>query len=760
MPVSEPVWALDFGQAALKALKLRAVDDGVELLAYDVIEHAKILSWADADPETLTRNALEKFVEGNPDVAETQVVITVPGATTFARFVTLPPVEPENIPDIIRFEATQQIPFPIEEVVWDYEVLTEPDAPEQRAGIFCIKREEISKILGYYRELKPPLQVELVQAAPLALFNFMQFDGQMGDGTTVLLNIGADTSDLVMSDGKQVVLRNIPLGGNSFTKALVESFKLPYPKAENLKKTAASSKHAKQVFQAMRPVFADFAGELQRTIARYQAQNRESEVTKVVGLGNAFQLPGLQKYLEQHLGIPVVKVEKFNKLKPSPTVQTPKFTQNILSFAVAYGLGVQALGKAKIKSNLVPPEVQADRRWAEKRPWFAAATGLAAAGLALFLMPRIGDLKAFTAENAKSRPEVKALDGDRKRIAAEFADKSGNEPQDNLALESLWSPMEQRDVCRMVYQDVVAAFDTVNAQQLAEWRSSWGSRQEWAARLQAKSITPIPDANGLYVVRYEDSDKPGTTEEKSAGKAERHRAKFVAIRKLEAFYYANVDAAWEDIRRGMRPGVAPATGATASGGAPGFIIMIQGVTTYGCATNPGDVGTAGIDEAQRFIDEQLVTKLASVDVPELRRTYAGKRSGAEWHRKVERVDRPNLMSSAVVAGAGAAGGGGAGAAAAGGGARKSLEQLMEEAGLVLVRGYQNHITTGSPEEVDLRLRWSPVGEYEGDVAFNIRMKVAVKDVVEDLNKRFAEGKPYSPWNVPEARLEEKKKAGP
>jgi type IV pilus assembly protein PilM len=736
-------------------MKLQVSGDGVELLAYDVVEHAKILSWADADPETLTRNALEKFAEGNPDTAESAVVITVPGSTTFARFVTLPPVEPENIPDIIRFEATQQIPFPIDEVVWDYEVLTEPDAAEQRAGIFCIKREEINKVLGYYRELKPPMRVELVQTAPLALFNFMSYDGQMGDGTTVLLNIGTDTSDMVMSDGKQVVLRNIPLGGNTFTKALVESFKLPYGKAENLKKTAASSKHAKQVFQAMRPVFADFAGELQRTIARYQAQNRESEVTKVLGLGNAFQLPGLQKYLEQHLGIPVVKVEKFNKLKSSTTVQTPKFAQNILSFAVAYGLGVQGLGLARIKSNLIPPEVQAGRRWAEKHSWFAAATGLAAAGLALFIIPRIGDLKAYSEDNVKSKADVNAFQKARSRVAADYTNGQGDQVQDQLALESIWSPLEQRDICRMVYQDVIAAFDAVNAAQFKEWESFGG--REWLERSRNKVMTPFPDAAGR-VIKLEPvkaDAKDAAPDPASAGKPERHRAKFVAIRKLDAHFYTNVEAAWEEAGRGggLRPGgLGGGPAPTAAGGVPGFLISIQGVTTYGCATNPADPGTAMLDEAAKFIDDQLLPKLGSVDIPELKRSYAGKRKGTLWHREVVRPERPALVSSAAAGGGGAGGG-------TGGGGRKALEQILEEAGLILVRGWQNHIQSGSPAETELRLRWSPIGDYEGDLAFNLRIKVVLSDLVEDLNQRFGTGKGVPPRRLPEPPKSDVKKPG-
>jgi len=114
------VWGIDLGQSALKALRLESVDGNVTATAFDYIEHPKILSQPDADPDQLTRAALEQFLSRNPIQGDT-IVISVPGQTGLARFVKLPPVEPKKIPDIVRFEAKQQIPFPLDEVVWDWQ---------------------------------------------------------------------------------------------------------------------------------------------------------------------------------------------------------------------------------------------------------------------------------------------------------------------------------------------------------------------------------------------------------------------------------------------------------------------------------------------------------------------------------------------------------------------------------------------------------------------------------------------------------------
>ncbi|MCH7813861.1 MAG: pilus assembly protein PilM, partial [Planctomycetes bacterium] len=255
MAAGQAVWGIDVGKCALKAVRLRAVGEGkVELLASDYIPHAKILTQPDANREELIANALEKLLSRN-DLSNDLVVVSVPGQHTLARFSKLPPVDEKKIPEIVRYEADQQIPFDIDEVIWDYQIFRKDDSPEIEVGIFAMKRELIREYLMHFEHAGiEPVQV---QAAPLALYNAVTFDGQLGDETTIILDIGAENTDLVVATPHSLWTRSIPLGGNNFTEALVKSFKLSFSKAENLKHSAASSKYARQIFRSMRPIFAD-----------------------------------------------------------------------------------------------------------------------------------------------------------------------------------------------------------------------------------------------------------------------------------------------------------------------------------------------------------------------------------------------------------------------------------------------------------------------------------------------------------------------
>lgn len=378
MAGANEVWGIELGQAALRAIKLRAAGDKqVELVAYDVVEHEKILSQPDADPDALIAASLEKFV-GRNDLQKAGLVLGVAGQQTFARFCKLPPVDDRRIPDIVRFEATQQIPFDMDDVVWDYEVFRTEDAPDVEVGIFAMRNDLVRKQIEHYTSRK--LTPTVVQTIPSALYNYLRYDGaELPDNqAAVIVNVGAQNTDLVVVGTHTAWFRNIQTGGNTFTEALIGAFKLSFAKAESLKRSAASSKYARQIFQAMRPVFSDLVAEIQRSLGFYSSTHRDIEIVKVIAVGNAFKLPGLQKYLENNLTVEggVEKLEKFNNLITDGVSDLTKFNDELVSFAAAYGLALQGLNKARIKANLLPPEIARTVRWKKKQPMFAIAAGL------------------------------------------------------------------------------------------------------------------------------------------------------------------------------------------------------------------------------------------------------------------------------------------------------------------------------------------------------------------------------------------------
>jgi type IV pilus assembly protein PilM len=429
MPKIQAVWAIDIGQAALKAIKLVPGESPDQVLAeaFDFIEYPKILSQPDADPDELVREALATFTDRN-ELKGCKVAIAVPGQSGLVKFIKLPPVEKKRIPDIVKFEAKQQIPFALDEVVWAYQQIGAEDEVDEEeftmaeVGLFAMKRDQINRAILPFAVAG--IEVDMVQMSPIALYNFIAFDQLKGSGSkesVVLLDIGADNTDLIITDGTRIWQRNVPIGGNHFTRALTKELKLTFAKAEHLKRNATKAPDPRAIFTAMRGVFNDFASEINRSIGFYSSINRTAKIKKIIGMGNGFKLPGLQKFLQQNLSNEVGRLEGFEKLAGDEVKSAPQFQDNLASFAVAYGLGVQGLNRASLSTNLLPPEIERVRLVRAKKPWALAASALILLGLTLLFTA--GDYRVLA---KVTTPQFKDAVTQAKRVSAQGAQQKSD----------------------------------------------------------------------------------------------------------------------------------------------------------------------------------------------------------------------------------------------------------------------------------------------------------------------------------------------
>ncbi len=436
------VWGIDLGQCGLKAMRLQEIDGQVTATAFDYVEHPKILSQPDADPDQLTREALDKFLSRNSLRGDT-VAISVPGQSGLARFVKLPPVEEKKIADIVRFEAKQQIPFNLDEVVWDFQkigsgLVTDGFAMETEIGLFAMKRDLISSYLQHFTDVEGrrprhpdgpagavqlrrlrPAQKEAKPAAPAPEGETSEPAAEIG--CVVALDIGTDTTNLVITDGDKVIWqRPIPLGGNHFTRALTKDLKLTFAKAEHLKRNATKSPDLRKILASLKPVLNDFVSEVQRSLGYFTNTHRDAQIEYMVGLGNAFRLPGLQKFLEEKLGMSVRKLQKMERLTGDAVLTAQVYTENILTFAVAYGLALQGLQRAKLLTNLLPPEIRTERLIRAKKPWAAAAAAALLIGLAGMMAGYGLNLRSY--KNAEVTAAIESV-GDTAKKANEAKSK-------------------------------------------------------------------------------------------------------------------------------------------------------------------------------------------------------------------------------------------------------------------------------------------------------------------------------------------------
>ena len=482
MAENQSVWGIDIGQAGLKALRLRYADAASQVVAvaFDYIPHAKILSQPDAVPDELIQTALSTFLSRNETKGDL-IAISVPGQSALTRFIQLPPVESSKVDEIVRYEAKQQIPFALEDVIWDYQTLGGGIEESgfmlgAEVGLFAMKKE------GIYSAIKPyvtnKMEVELVQIAPLAMHNFLCFD-QLGlrlgqdpsdDGEyMIVLDMGTDNTTLLVTNGNKIWIRNVPIGGNHFTRALTKEMKLTFAKAEHLKCNATKAPDPRAVFQALRPVFNDYVSEIQRSIGYFSSVNRDAKVTKIVGAGNGFKLAGLQKFLQQNLQYDVQRVDNFQALVGDTVLNAPLFQENVLSFVVPYGLALQALKLTRIHTTLLPAEIATARQIRRKKPWAVATAASLLFGLAMStagysnVANSVSESKFGDAE--KKVDALKKLEGDHKKnfSDSETAFKSAQDEGQKLV-----TAIDTREMWLEVYRAINECLprDTGNEQDI------------------------------------------------------------------------------------------------------------------------------------------------------------------------------------------------------------------------------------------------------------------------------------------------------
>ena len=388
MAKNKSAWGIEIGSHAIKAVRLERIDKEATITDFVCIAHNKPLSTPEINVAEMTRLTLGQLVAAK-NLEDQTIVMSVPGHSALARFAKLPPVEPKMIPNIVKFEAVQQIPFPIEDVEWDYQTFSSPDNPEVEVGIFAITKDRIEEKLTLYAEFG--LRPEIVTLGPLAVFNAVSYDMALAPDhkPVVVLDIGTQSSDVVVADSGRCWIRTFPLGGTHFTDALQNAFQISYGKADRLKADSATSKYARQMMQAMRPVFGDLVQEVQRSLGHYQMNHQESPLSTVMAVGSTFRIPGLRKFLGQQLNVEINRMDEFKRIRVEGR-EAADFATNAVNFVTAYGLALQGIGLGRISVNLAPVRGLREKVWSAKNKWFIAAAAIAVIGsAAMYVAPML-----------------------------------------------------------------------------------------------------------------------------------------------------------------------------------------------------------------------------------------------------------------------------------------------------------------------------------------------------------------------------------
>ena len=309
-------------------------------------------------------------------VGKTKVRYAISGQAVFTRFVKLPPLQEDNIEQLVTFEAQQHVPFPLQEVVWDYELIE--GATDKEVVIVAIKGDALDEINGAVNDCG--LGTAEVDVAPMALYNAFRSTYGHPEEPILLIDIGAKTSNLLYIEGKRFFTRSIAIGGASITAAIAKEYNIPFLEAEHQKISnglvALGGGHTEQMDEAVaalamviRNALSRLPAEIARTTNYYRSQHGGSAPRRVLLAGGGANLPYTLEFFQEKLNLPVEYFNPVRNLAIGKGVDAAVVQREGHLMGELVGLGLRGIGKSEINIDLVPLVVEQARAADRRKPF-------------------------------------------------------------------------------------------------------------------------------------------------------------------------------------------------------------------------------------------------------------------------------------------------------------------------------------------------------------------------------------------------------
>lgn len=440
---SKSFLAIDLGASTLKVGEFQLNEGGGLLLLQYGFKSLGPEGLQEATREAAIVNALQELLAEKSFAART-ASLCAPGYHTFSKFIKLPPVDTSKVTQIIEFEARQNVPFPLEEVVWDYQILGAAPSGELEVLLVAIKREIVEGLVRAIENVG--VRVQMVDVSTAALCNAFRYNYPEVEPSSLLLDIGAKTSNLLFFEKGNVYARGINIGANAITADFSKESRLAFADAEQFKvsegfvslggayeepdnpQQAAISKIARQVLTRLHI-------QVNQTIQFYRGQQGGTMPQQLFLSGGASIMPYTAQFFCEKLNFSEAAVVYFNPLKNvqiDPSLNLEDLARGAHSLGEVVGVALRNLAHCPIELNLMPTSSRKRQELSAKKPYFAAA--LASLVLIVFawgwFFDRSADAKAEALKKLmehlgpviRADPEMKSAMNDLK-VASREADQ-------------------------------------------------------------------------------------------------------------------------------------------------------------------------------------------------------------------------------------------------------------------------------------------------------------------------------------------------
>jgi len=460
MSAPNRIRVLNLGMQTVALAEFHTSPDGS--LTLDHLQFTELLTdpGADASRPGQLEGAIAELKKSSKG-AGGAVNYALPSQAVFARYLSLPVSTADDLNQIIAFEAQQNIPFPIDEVVWDYQPIGEPTDGKLNVALLAIKTDTLEDVNKAVEASS--FAPHIIDVAPMALLNAFRYNYGNLEGSSLIIDVGARTTNLLFVEGSKSYSRSIPVGGNSITTAIAKEFQQPVEAAELMKKEKGfvslggpyadpDDEVVARISKLARTTLTRLHAEIARSISFYRANQGGSQPLRIFLAGGAVSMPYMLEFFGEKLQIPVQFFNPFQNVLIGSSVDTELLTSKAHAAGEVVGLALRELGNCPLEINLRPPSVIAAQTLSKRKPFLVAATVLL---LLTLLMWWVYFLKAAAVQEqvlASVNGEISKLDGQ----AQEFDRLKREQDQVEAIAAPLLTAAAEREVWVHVIDELAA----------------------------------------------------------------------------------------------------------------------------------------------------------------------------------------------------------------------------------------------------------------------------------------------------------------
>lgn len=345
---SKSIVGLDIGSSSVKAVELAVKPKGIDLLHMGV---AKLPPEAIVQGAFLNSGAITQAIREAVDEAGIRskgVATAVSGHSVIVKKISLPTMTREELEESIRWEAEQYIPFDINEVNLDFQILAGGHNEGQMDVLLVAAKKDL--IDDYVHVITDAgLQPVILDVAAFAVENAfgLNYDSSRNE-VVALVNVGSQTVNInILSNGAPAFTRDISTGGNAYTEEIQKALSVSWEEAERIKIGGGNREESQDVVpqeveQAIRGVTDTVIGEISRSLDFFAATAAESRISRVMVSGGGSRVSGFEAAFHGKTNLPVSRLNPLERMVPNSRFDANTLEDQGPSLAVAVGLAMRS----------------------------------------------------------------------------------------------------------------------------------------------------------------------------------------------------------------------------------------------------------------------------------------------------------------------------------------------------------------------------------------------------------------------------------